>query len=127
LERLPQRLDKRDLLAVAQSLLPEGGPEIWRALAAYAAVNGYNLQSIDANIKRAKWLAEKDGRQTVSRADMRRVFQELTAVDESRTIELSRNVRATLPPGVRVSLADERRGEKEFTRPGSLTPDLEAT
>jgi hypothetical protein len=127
LERLPQRLDKRDLLAVSQSLLPEGCPEIWRALAAYAAVNGYNLQSIDANIKRAKWFAEKDGRQIVSRADMRRVFQELSAGAESRTIALSRNVHATIPPGVRLGLADERSAGNEFTRPGSLTPDLEAT
>lgn len=119
LERLPQRLEKRDLLAVAQSLLPEGCPEIWRALAAYAAVNGHNLQSIDANIKRAQWYAEKDGRAIVSRADMRRVFDEITGT-ESRTIQLASGARATLAPGIRLGIA----AGKILTGDGAPAPAL---
>ena len=122
IERLPNRLEKRDLMAVAKSLLPEGDAAIWRVLAAYAAVNACNLQSIDANIKRAKWFAEKSGRSTVSKEDMRRVFSELTGNAESRTIELARGIHATPPPGVRVSIAGN---EKEFTRGGFTEPSLE--
>jgi len=122
IERLPNRLAKRDLVAVSKSLLPEGDAAIWRALAAYAAVNGYNLQSIDANIKRAKWFAEKADRNVVTRSDMRRVFAEIAGDAESRTIELSRDIRATLPPGVRVSLAGE---ETDFAERGFTEPTLD--
>jgi len=107
LERLPHHLSKRDLTAVAKSLLPEGDAVIWRALAAYGAVQGHNFASIDANIKRAKWFAEKEGRATVDRAGIRRVFAELGNITETCTIELSGGVRATLSPGVPLGAAAE--------------------
>ncbi len=124
IERLPARLEKRDLLAVAKSILPEGDAAIWRALAAYAAMRGCNLQSIDANVKRAKWFAEKDGRAVVTRSDLARVFSEITGGAETRTIELSRGIRATLPPGVRVDLAE---AGIEFSERGFTEPTLEET
>ena len=123
LERLPQHLKKRDLMAVAKHLLPEGDEVAWRVLAAYAAVNGYNLATIDANVKRARWFAEKDGRAKVSRADVRRVVMEISGESEPQTIELSGGIRATLPPGARLDLAD---GIK-FTSEGVIASALEQT
>jgi hypothetical protein len=126
LERLPQRLSKRDLMAVAEFHLPEGDPVIWRALAAYAAVNNCNLASIDANIKRARWFAEKSGRATVTREDMRRVVMEITgenALTETPR-DPARDQRAAPRRNAREVLAAE---QNNFTMSGLSVPHLEST
>lgn len=75
-ERLPQRLDKADLLAVAKSLLPTCGTAAWGALAAYADLSKKHLASLEAIAKRASWLAGQDGRPEPCASDVRRAMKD---------------------------------------------------
>ncbi len=76
-ERLPERLSKADLMAVAAALLPEGNTTIYAKLAIYAAMSQKHLASIEATVKRARWLAGKDGRSKATAQDVD------TAINES--------------------------------------------
>jgi len=125
LERLPTHLEKRDLLAIAETLLPEGTPIIWRALASYAAVNGYNLATIDANIKRARWHAEKAGRSTVNIDDVRRVFIEIAGGPQRQPGAIG-ELLANPSRDLRGNAAGGSREEKNFVR-GDLTSRLAPT
>jgi hypothetical protein len=75
-ERLPQRLEKADLLAVAKALLPECGNAAWSGLAAYAELSKKHLASIEAIAKRARWLAQQDGRTEPTAGDVRLAMKE---------------------------------------------------
>jgi hypothetical protein len=75
-ERLNGRLEKADLLAVSRALLPEGDGATLKGLVAYAILSKKNLASIEAIVKRARWLAGQDGRNAVSAVDVRTAMQE---------------------------------------------------
>ena len=75
-ERLPERVGKSDLQAVAKALLPQAGLTAWQALAAYAQLSKRHLASIEAIAKRANWLAAQDGRSGATASDVSRAMKE---------------------------------------------------
>ena len=76
LERLPERLEKSDLYAVARVMLPECDTETWKALASFAAGSATHLGCLDAISRRARWFASQEGRQGALAGDVRRVMKE---------------------------------------------------
>jgi hypothetical protein len=75
-QKLPDSLNKDDLEAVARSLLPAGDDKSIKLLVAYARSSNKYLAGIDAVVKRAFYLAQKEGRSEPSRTDVRRAIQE---------------------------------------------------
>jgi AAA domain len=75
-ERLPAKLEKSDLLAVSRALLPEADTATLKALSAYAVLSKKHLASIEGIVKRSRWLAEQDGRKTVTSKDVCRAMKE---------------------------------------------------
>jgi hypothetical protein len=76
LERLPSTMETSDLVAVAKAMFPEGGEPIWKVLAAFARDSKTHLASMDAIVKRARWIAAEAGRTDAGAADIRRVMKE---------------------------------------------------
>lgn len=76
LERLPEKLEKSDLLAVARAMLPEGEDATLKALAGYAVLSKKHLASIKSIVDRSRWLAGMEGRKEVSADDVRRAMKE---------------------------------------------------
>jgi hypothetical protein len=75
-ERLPDRLEQSDLLAVSRALLPEGDGATLKSLATYATLSKKHLASIEMIVKRARWLASQDGRDRVTADDVRQAMKE---------------------------------------------------
>jgi hypothetical protein len=75
-ERLPDSLAKEDLEAVARMQLPEGDGTTLEMLAAYAGSSAKYLAGIETVVSRARFLAGRDGRAKVQRADIKRAIQE---------------------------------------------------
>jgi hypothetical protein len=73
---LPERLSCEDLTAVAQSLLPGGGPHSIAGLVDYAQSSARYLAGISAVVKRAGFLANKAGREKILRADISQAITE---------------------------------------------------
>ncbi len=69
-ERLPEILPKKDLAKVARSLLPEGDSDSIQALAKYANTSAKYLAGIESAVRRARYLAQKDGREKVTASDI---------------------------------------------------------
>ncbi len=68
---LPDSLSSADLSAVASSLLPEGCARSIATLAAYAEASTKYLAAIESAVRRARYDAQKAGRQKVTFADVR--------------------------------------------------------
>lgn len=75
-ERLPDKLTISDLLAVARAMLPGADARAHAPLASYAAVSKKHLASIEAVVKRARWLAERQGRGEPTVADVQTALKE---------------------------------------------------
>ena len=86
-ERLPAKLGIRDLVKVAQALLPDGDASVWESLATYADVSKKHLASIEAIATRASWLAGKDGNQSATAAYVRRAIKESVFPSDSALAE----------------------------------------
>jgi hypothetical protein len=106
-ERLPERLDKKDLLGVAESMFPEGDDSTWSAMAAFSGGSQTCLASIDAIVKRARWFAGQSGRGEATAADVRRVMKERISTfdnplrsDSCGVRKPKREVFAALPRGL---------------------------
>jgi hypothetical protein len=126
IERLPQVLPIRDLLAVASAIFPEGDEKTWQAMAGYADMNPQTkLAGMDALAKRARWLASQDRRAVATPDDLRRAMREScvpVAIRESRTVRRSR---AAMSPtrrdtGAVVSQIGDRRIFTEQDEPLNL-------
>ena len=93
--RLPAALALEDLKAVAKSVLPEADDQTLRALAAYAQGSARYLAAIDSISKRARWLAQRSGRKTVTVEDVRKAMQEsVIPADTKLQIALSAGKKA---------------------------------
>lgn len=75
-QRLPDSLSAADLAAVARVQLPEGDETTIDLLIAYAASSAKYLAGIECAVSRARFLAKRDSRSKVSRADIRHAIQE---------------------------------------------------
>ncbi|HRZ35270.1 MAG TPA: ATP-binding protein [Candidatus Paceibacterota bacterium] len=82
-ERLPERLEWDDLLAVAKAALPEATAKVARGLAAYAESSARHLASIDAIAKRARYLASRAGRSGVLDEDVANAMKQSVIPSDS--------------------------------------------
>ncbi len=69
-KRLPDRLKKSDLEAIARTLLPEGNNKMIELLVAHAQGSARYLQGIDSVVTRARYVARKAGREKVLGPDL---------------------------------------------------------
>lgn len=123
-ERLPQRLERADLLAVAKALLPECGPAAWGALAAYAELSKKHLASIEAIAKRARWLTQQDGRTEPSNSDVRRAMKESVIPSDNA---LTESLAAAAKPRRRsaaMALPDRCEGLEECVPARRFNPEI---
>jgi hypothetical protein len=74
-EKLPDTLDRSDLSAVAKSLLPEGDARSVAALVDFAEASAKYLAGIESAVRRARYVASRDGRQKVTSADIRHAIK----------------------------------------------------
>jgi hypothetical protein len=75
-QRLPDALSEVDLRAVARRCLPEGDEAAIEVLALYAQASAKYLSAIDTAVKRARFLASKDGRTKVAFGDIKCAIQD---------------------------------------------------
>jgi hypothetical protein len=83
-EPLPRELELDDLTAVARSVLPEADKPTLRALAAYARTSARYLAAIDTISKRARYIAQREGRDTATTADVRKAMTESVVPSDSK-------------------------------------------
>ncbi|HEX3857689.1 MAG TPA: ATP-binding protein [Verrucomicrobiae bacterium] len=75
-EFLPTELETSDLMAVSRSVLPEANDEVLKALSIYAKTSARYLAAVDTIAKRAKYIAERAGRENCSTQDIRTAMKE---------------------------------------------------
>jgi hypothetical protein len=73
---LPASLDEIDLEKVARALLPKGDEKSIEILAEYANSSAKYLAGIEAVVRRARYLAKRDGRDDANRADIKAAIKE---------------------------------------------------
>ncbi|HEY5232206.1 MAG TPA: AAA family ATPase [Verrucomicrobiae bacterium] len=113
LEKLPDRLERKDLLAVAGALLPDSDAKTLGAVAAYAELSQKHLASIESIATRAAWLAQKDRREIVTSGDVAKAVHESLRSDPALARELNK------APTMKPSSAGNRRGSR--ARPALAT------
>lgn len=119
-ERLPERLSQADLISVAAALLPEGNTRTLTRLVIYAGISKKHLASIEAIVKRARWLASIDGRAAVTDQDVDAAINESVIPSDSAlavSLRQRRDTIAEVPPVHREPGATERR----FTIPDTVS------
>lgn len=82
-EKLPDSLAESDLSKVAASLLPEGDSRTLEILVRYAQGSAKYLAGIEIIVRRARYLAGKDGRSEVSKSDIKRAVQDSVIPSDS--------------------------------------------
>ncbi|MBI2928044.1 MAG: ATP-binding protein [Verrucomicrobia bacterium] len=93
---LPDTLTEQDLEAVARSLLPGGDAKSIRTLVRYAQASAKYLAGIEAAVRRARYLAAKDGRTGVNRKDINSAIQEsVIPSDTALTTALSEPLKSS--------------------------------
>ncbi len=95
-KRLPVDLSVEDLMAVGSSILPEVESKTLRVLAAYARQSARYLAAIDSVADRARYVASRDGRQTVTTEDVRTAMRESVIPSDSalvRTLEQGKKIK----------------------------------
>lgn len=80
---LPKSLGEEDLAKVAKALLPEGDAKSIEILVRYAQSSAKYLAGIESATRRARYLANKSGREKVERADVKRAIQEAVIPSDS--------------------------------------------
>lgn len=73
---LPKSLSESDLSKVAKVLLPEGDAKAVEILVRYAQGSAKYLAGIESAVRRARYLAKKEGRDKASRDDIKRAIKE---------------------------------------------------
>ena len=111
IESLPENLRPADLAAVARAIFPAGGPKAIATLASYAAVSKKHLASIDAVVKRARWLAARDGRPEATGADIDAALRDCVIPGDAALAvalrQAGRGGRAETPPAGRAEFAGD--------------------
>jgi hypothetical protein len=69
-EKLPDTLSEAELMAVARCHLPEGDRDMLEAVVGFARSSAKYLSGIEHAVKRARFLATKNGRKTVCASDL---------------------------------------------------------
>ena len=82
-EKLPDSLAESDLNKVAASLLPEGDSRTHEILVRYAQGSAKYLAAIECLVRRARYLAGKDGRSVVGKSDIKRAIQDSVIPSDS--------------------------------------------
>ena len=93
-EFLPTKLDKSDLMAVSRSVLPEASEKVLKALAIYAATSARYLAAVDTIARRARYIAQRDGRSICSTEDICTAMNESVIPSDTmlaRTLEQAKN------------------------------------
>ena len=85
-KQLPAELSLEDLTAVAGAVLPEADSKTLRALAAYARTSARYLAAIDAIAKRARYNAQRAGRELASTEDVRTAMQASVIPSDSNLV-----------------------------------------
>jgi len=74
-KKLPERLTRPELEAIAAHCLPAADKKSVRLLAAYAQCSGRFLSAVEAAVKRARFIAGQAGRASVSFADVKEAIE----------------------------------------------------
>lgn len=80
---LPNSLSDADLVKVAKVCLPEGDARSIEMLVRYAQGSAKYLAGIESVVRRARYLASKEQRQKVGRADVKRAIKESVIPSDS--------------------------------------------
>jgi hypothetical protein len=80
---LPKSLGEDDLAKVAKALLPSGDAKSIEILVRYAQSSAKYLAGIETVVRRARYLAKKEKRERVERADIKRAIQEAVIPSDS--------------------------------------------
>jgi hypothetical protein len=80
---LPKSLGEEDLTKVAKVLLPAGDAKSIEILVRYAQSSAKYMAGIETAVRRARYLAKKDNRERVERADIKRAIQEAVIPSDS--------------------------------------------
>jgi hypothetical protein len=80
---LPKSLGEEDLAKVAKALLPAGDAKSIEILVRYAQSSAKYLAGIETAVRRARYLAKKENRERVERADIKRAIQEAVIPSDS--------------------------------------------
>lgn len=126
-ERLPEKLPFADLVDVAAALMPAGGSRSHRKLAAYADISRKHLASIEAIVKRATWLARRDGESGASEEHIDRAINEcVIPSDAALSVSLREGgqVAAEASRPIRSGFAAPPRGANE---PSAEVPQLDSS
>jgi hypothetical protein len=92
-KRLPGEVGIEDLMAVASSVLPQEDTVTIRAMAAYARTSARCLAAIDSIAARARYHANRAGREHATTEDVRKAMQESVIPSDTmlvRTLEQGR-------------------------------------
>jgi len=82
-EKLPDGLPESDLNKVASALLPEGDEVALELLVRYAQSSAKYLAGIESAVRRARYLAGKEGRAKVVKSDIKRAVQDSVIPSDS--------------------------------------------
>lgn len=96
-ELLPDTLSTKDLTSVAEYLLPEGDSKSIEGLVVYAQSSAKYLQAIEAAVKRARFLAQREGRSLLTTRDIREAVKGCARSDTSIAESLGILKRAPAP------------------------------
>ncbi len=80
-EPLPESVNDQDLTAVARALLPEGDAKCIELLVCYAQSSQRYLAGIESAVKRARYLAQKDSRDSAAFRDIAQAVQSVIPSD----------------------------------------------
>ena len=75
-EFLPTELEASDLIAVARAVLPEASEDVLQVLADYASTSSRYLAAVDSIAKRARYIAQINGRSHCNTSDVRTAMKE---------------------------------------------------
>ena len=95
-KRLPGKLGIEDLMAVASSVLPEADTRTIRALAAYARTSARYLAAIDSIAARARYVANRAGKEHATTEHVRKAMQESVIPSDTMLVRtLEQGIKAT--------------------------------
>lgn len=132
-KKLPEVLTGRDLVAVAEHCLPAGEKSAVKALALYAEGSGRYLAAIETAVKRARFIANSNGREDVTLSDVGKAISDyvipsdralktaLGAAGRATATASASGLRATLP--ITPEPNGVRRAGSTGATPPLLTPN----
>ncbi len=119
-EVLPETLSREDLDAVARAFLPDGDAETIKALSLYAKVSAKYLKGIEDAVRRARFLARKEGRDTIMSRDLASAIKGSVIPSDVSLAEVTAKVpkRKQLPQPVQMGAPDRGQVGQVEAAPG---------